>query len=124
MQRRPPIKMTVHWIYEREEDEVRDQGQGKGDGRKILLMFDCPMILQSAMGPSREMADKPAARAKNLETFQDTVADFLASNDYSRFRELVTFHPYKVEGEEEDRRSLSAELRERVLADEGQVWRV
>ena len=124
VQRRPPIKMTVHWIYEREEDEVRDQGQGKGDGRKIFVMFDFPMLLQSAMGPGREMADKPAARAKNMDTFQDTVADFLASNDYSRFRELVTFHPYKVEGEEEDRRSLSAELRERVLADEGQVWRV
>ena len=60
VQRRPPIKITVHWIYEREEDERTRNPAGK----KILVMFDFPMLLQSAMGPGRDMASNPGMRAR------------------------------------------------------------
>lgn len=105
VQRRPAIKQTVHWIYEHEEDERVESRNAS----KIFVMFDFPMLLQSAMGPGREMADTPVARAKNVETFQTTLVSFLKSNDYLKYRDLVTFHPYcQEEG------PLSAQLRERV----------
>ena len=74
--------------------------------------------MQSAMGPGRDMQDKPSARVKNIETFEvctmymdddqipqiyckikETLRAFLATNDYLRYKDLVTFHQYNTEEE-------------------------
>ena len=70
------------------------------------------------MGPGRDMQDKPSARVKNIETFEvctmymdddqipqiyckikETLRAFLATNDYLRYKDLVTFHQYNTEEE-------------------------
>ena len=81
--------------------------------KKIFVAFDFPMLLQSAMGPGRKMAEDAAGRAKNVETFQATLARFLDTNEYLEFREWVTFHPYNTDGG--DTRPLAAQLRERIM---------
>lgn len=112
-QRRAPIKATVHYIYEREEDE---RTHPNPQAKKIFVMFDFPMLLQSAMGPGRALEDKPSARLKNIETFEETLKTFLASNDYLRYKDLVSFHQYNTEDEDkENRRSLASRLRDRVI---------
>jgi len=112
--RTPAKRVTVYWIYEREEDEC--QGRN-GQGRKIFLMFDFPMLLQSSMGPGRgwEEEDRPGARHRNIASFKDTLVKCLSPPDYNKVRHLVTFHQYKVG----DGRKMSARLRERVLLDGG-----
>jgi len=112
VQRRPPIKLTIYYIYENEEEEP-EKGCHNPLAKKIFVAFDFPMLLQSAMGPGRKMADDAAGRAKNVETFQATLASFLASNEYQKFREWVTFHPYNTD--RSDTRPLAAQLRERIM---------
>lgn len=111
--RKPPfVKATVHYIYEREEDEASHPNP---KANKIFVMFDFPMLLQSAMGPGRELEENASARIRNIETFEETLRKFLASNDYLRYKDLVTFHPYNNEDEtEEKRRSLASRLRDRI----------
>jgi len=73
-------------------------------------------LTQSAMGPGRALEDKPSARLKNIETFEETLKTFLASNDYLRYKDLVSFHQYNTEDEaKENRRSLASRLRDRVM---------
>jgi len=113
-QRRAPIKATVHWIYENEEDE---KSHPNPSAKKIFVMFDFPMLLQSAMGPGRDLEENASARIRNIETFEETLRKFLTSNDYLRYKDLVTFHPYNNEDEIEERksrRSLASRLRDRV----------
>jgi len=114
--RTPAKRVTVYWIYEREEDEWQGR-HGQAQGRKIFLMFDFPMLLQSSMGPGRgwEEADRPGARDSNITSFRETLARCLSPPDYKRVRHLVTFHQYKVG----DGRKMSAQLRERVLLEGG-----
>jgi len=114
-QRRAPIKATVHWIYENEEDEKTHPNPR---AKKIFVMFDFPMLLQSAMGPGRDLEDNASARIRNIETFEETLRKFLASNEYLRYNKLVTFHSYnnedETEGEKKSPRSLASRLRDRV----------
>lgn len=113
--KRDPIKMTVHWIYENEDDE-RIQNS---EGNKIFVMFDFPMLLQSAMGPGKgwEEDDRPGARTKNIRTFKETLNKFLNSNEYKRYRHMITFHEYDDVGEGEKCRPMSAQLREKINQD-------
>merc|ERR1712216_873170 len=50
VQRRPPIKLTVYYIYENEQEEP-EKGGHNPLAKKIFVAFDFPMLLQSAMGP-------------------------------------------------------------------------
>jgi len=115
--RTPAKRVKVYWIYAREEDEWQGKEGKEGQGWKIFLMFDFPMLLQSAMGPGRgwEEEDRPGARDRNIHSFRETLGKCLSPPDYSRVRHLVTFHPYKVG----DGRKMSAQLRERVLLEGG-----
>jgi len=121
-QRRAPIKATVHWIYEREEDE---RSHPNPQAKKIFVMFDFPMLLQSAMGPGRDLEENASARIRNIETFEETLRKFLASNDYLRYKDLVTFHQYNNEDEIEEKtkspRSLASRLRDRVNLEKHQL---
>jgi len=85
--------------------------------KDILRMLDPINLeyLKSAMGPGRDLEKNASARIRNIETFEETLRKFLASNDYQRYKDLVTFHQYNNEDEiEEKRKNLASRLRDRI----------
>jgi len=77
--RRDPIEQNVYWIYESEQYESSDATEiDRRNASKILIIFDFPQVLQSAMGCDR--AWDQTARASNISSFQEKIKSLIHCN--------------------------------------------
>ena len=107
-----PIEQAVYWIYESAKDEETQEK----DSQKILILFDFPHILQSAMGEDRGYDDQEmqTMRNKNIESFQLTLENLMESVDHNNYQNDIIFHHFVNTNET----NLAAELRERIYEEE------
>ena len=95
--------------------EMNIESQEK-DAQKILILFDFPHILQSAMGEDRGYDDQEmqTMRNKNIESFQLTLENLMESVDHNKYQNDIIFHHFVNTPET----NLAAELRERIYEEE------
>ena len=92
---RHTVNQAVYWIYQSEEDEEIKPENGK----KILVFFDFPQILHSAMGDNRGFVDDDETseiRRKNIESFIKTLENLIRVSDHIDYhhRRDVIFHRF------------------------------
>eukprot|EP00092_Neocalanus_flemingeri_P019518 GFUD01021144.1.p1 GENE.GFUD01021144.1~~GFUD01021144.1.p1 ORF type:complete len:305 (-),score=65.03 GFUD01021144.1:317-1231(-) len=106
------LDQCVYWIHESAQDEESQ----KEDAQKILVLFDIPKILESAMGENRDYEDEDIIefRMRNVNDFQDTIENLMNSVDYNGNRNDVIFHHFINTAE----KNLAAVIRERIFMEE------
>lgn len=128
-QKRAEINQTVYWIYESSEHEkeadTAEKKEIKKNANKIFVIFDFPQILQSAMGPDRgwEEKNRAGARIKNIQSFKKTLKSLLKCNEYIQYEKDVMFLTFPNRERKEavdEKKPLSAILREKILEEETQ----
>ena len=115
IQKRKPMKQTVYWIYESPEYEKESSGEDKEkkkNAKKILVLFDFPQLVQSAMGPDRgwDENDRPGARKKNIQAFKKTLKDLMNPAEYKQFERNVVFLQFP----KREKKPMSAVIREKI----------
>jgi len=79
--RRDPIEQNVYWIYESEQYESSEATmKDERNASKILIIFDFPQVLQSAMGCDRDWDQN--ARASNISSFQEKIKSLIHCNSF------------------------------------------